>query len=171
MEYFANYNALKGKLDELLAKKQMVCQFDTRQYPIKLSVRMNVSPEAQIALFETGDDKVSSRDAALQMSFGMDRIESIFVNRLVIDNETLNKIQSIAKKMHHEFLHGFYAEHTASNVLHFPEPDNADDESDNADCDSDNADDQDENTTEAVAQAPTDNDFAAFFDDEDDSQE
>ncbi|MDY2970690.1 MAG: hypothetical protein SOR83_12060 [Butyricicoccus pullicaecorum] len=162
MEYFTTYNALKDKLDALLNDNHLRCKFDTHRYPITLTISPDASPEGQIALFETGSDKVSSRDASLKLTITLDGIEIQTKNRLVITDDLMNKIKSYAKKMHHEYLHGFYAEQTASNVLHFPEPDNA--EADDT---------QTDDTTEPVEQEqpqPTDNDFAAFFDDDDSDQ-
>lgn len=162
MEYFTTYNTLKDKLDALLNDNHLRCKFDTHRYPITLTISPDASPEGQIALFETGSDKVSSRDASLKLTITLDGIEIQTKNRLVITDDLMNKIKSYAKKMHHEYLHGFYAEQTASNVLHFPEPDNA--EADDT---------QTDDTTEPVEQEqpqPTDNDFAAFFDDDDSDQ-
>lgn len=162
MEYFTTYNTLKDKLDALLNDNHLRCKFDTHRYPITLTISPDASPEGQIALFETGSDKVSSRDASLKLTITLDGIEIQTKNRLVITDDLMNKIKSYAKKMHHEYLHGFYAEQTASNVLHFPEPDNA--EADDT---------QTDDTAEPVEQEqpqPTDNDFAAFFDDDDSDQ-
>lgn len=165
MEYFTTYNTLKDKLDALLNDNHLRCKFDTHRYPITLTIRPDASPEGQIALFETGSDKVSSRDASLKLTITLDGIEIQTKNRLVITDDLMNKIKSYAKKMHHEYLHGFYAEQTASNVLHFPEPDNADDNSDNAEA----AEIEPESIMQEQPQ-PAGGDFAAFFDDDDSDQ-
>jgi len=162
MEYFTTYNTLKDKLDALLNENHLRCKVDAHRYPFTLTITPDASPEGQIALFEDSDGKVSSRDSSLKLTLTLDGTEIQTEKRLVISDALMNKIKLYAKKMHHEYLHGFYAEQTASNVLHFPEPDNA--EADDA---------QTDDTTEPVEQEqpqPTDNDFAAFFDDDDSDQ-
>lgn len=172
MEYFTTYNTLKDKLDTLLNDNHLRCKFDTHRYPITLTISPDASPEGQIALFETGSDKVSSRDASLKLTITLDGIEIQTKNRMVITDDLMNKIKSYAKKMHHEYLHGFYAERTASTLLHFPESDteNAEAASENAEADNAPA----ETAPEPIVQEqpqPAGGDFAAFFDDDDDSDQ
>ena len=164
MEYFTTYNTLKDKLDALLNENHLRCKVDAHRYPFTLTITPDASPEGQIALFEDSDGKVSSRDSSLKLTLTLDGTEIQTEKRLVISDALMNKIKLYAKKMHHEYLHGFYAECTASTILHFPEP-----EPDNAEAD----DTQTDDTTEPVEQEqpqPTDNDFAAFFDDDDSDQ-
>lgn len=165
MEYFTTYNMLKDKLDVLLNENHLRCKVDAHRYPFTLTITQDASPEGQIALFETGGDKVSSRDSSLKLTLTLDGTEIQTEKRLVITDDLMNKIKSYAKKMHHEYLHGFYAERTASKILHFPEP-----EPDNAETDSISA----ETAPEPIVQEhpqPAGGDFAAFFDDDDDSDQ
>lgn len=170
MEYFATYNEQKNKLDALLNDNHLRCKIDVHRYPITLTISPDSSPEGQIALFETGGDRVSSRDSSVKMVITLDGIDYIFDKRLVIDSKLMKRIESLAKNIHHEYLHGFYAEHTASMLLHFPEPDpdNAEAASDNAEADNTPA----ETVPEPIVQdqpQPVGGDFAAFFDDDGDN--
>lgn len=168
MEYFTTYNILKDKLDALLNENHLRCKIDAHRYPFTLTITPDASPEGQIALFEDSDGKVSSRDSSLKLTLTLDGTEIQTEKRLVISDALMNKIKLYAKKMHHEYLHGFYAECTASTILHFPEP-----EPDNAEADSDNAE-AAETAPEPIVQEqpqPAGGDFAAFFDDDDDSDQ
>lgn len=161
MEYFTTYNILKDKLDELLNENHLRCKVDAHRYPFTLTITPDASPEGQIALFEDSDGKVSSRDSSLKLTLTLDGTEIQTEKRLVISDALMNKIKLYAKKMHHEYLHGFYAERTASTLLHFPEP-----EPENAEAAA--------TAPEPIVQEqpqPAGGDFAAFFDDDDDSDQ
>ena len=161
MEYFTTYNMLKDKLDALLNENHLRCKVDAHRYPFTLTITPDASPEGQIALFEDSDGKVSSRDSSLKLTLTLDGTEIQTEKRLVISDALMNKIKLYAKKMHHEYLHGFYAERTASTLLHFPEPEPENAEADNAPA---------ETAPEPIVQEqpqPAGGDFAAFFDDDD----
>lgn len=137
MNYYRDVNDLKKKLDVLLAKNNLVCEFQTNSYPITLTVRQNQSPEAQLAIFDTTDGEVSSRDAVLRYSFQtMDGKPSIKTEkRLVIASDLLNKITNLAKKLHAAHVAAYYAERRDPKALElYGDPDASDDAPENEDA-------------------------------------
>jgi hypothetical protein len=90
----------------------MVYTFKTSEYPITLTVSRNASPSAQMAFFSMNDG-ASSADAKLQFIFKLDALEIRTDNRLVIPDTLMTKIKGQAKKIHHAFLEGYFAERSA----------------------------------------------------------
>lgn len=107
--YFGPFNSVDSKLVELLDEHQMIRKFKTDTYPITLVITQNVSPEAQMALFDTAKDGASSRDAKLVFSFHVDELGVKVSGRLVMSDALMNKIKGMAKKMHYLYLQGEYA--------------------------------------------------------------
>lgn len=70
-DYFSEFESQHEKLEVLLEENDLLHEFDTERYPITLTIRPNITPEAQMALFDRAAEGVSSRDAALvfQWSF------------------------------------------------------------------------------------------------------
>lgn len=133
MKPYSEYNNLAAKLDELLAKNLLVSTFRGQAYPITLTIGPDASPEAQMALFSTEDD-ASSADASVQFSFTTDGIGIRTTGRLVISDDLMSKIKSLAKKLVAAYLFGYFAEHIdggqdkeqpdrASDAERKPEPD------------------------------------------------
>ncbi len=109
MNYYKNLNALEDKLTATLNDEGLVFSLDTSKYPITLTVSHNASPAAQMEFFSTGDS-VSSTDAMLQFIFKLDALEIRVDNRFIISDALMSKIKGQAKKIHHAFLEGFFAE-------------------------------------------------------------
>lgn len=107
--YYANLEALENKLGETLNNEGMVFTLKTDKYPITLTISPNASPAAQMELFSVSDGS-SSTDALMQFIFKLDALEIRTDNRFVISDALMSKIKGQAKKIHHAFLEGFFAE-------------------------------------------------------------
>lgn len=102
---------LQDKLLDLLNGEGLVFSFHTSSYPITLVVSRDVSPDAQMELFSNADGDTSSVGAKLQFIFKLDALEIRTNDRLIISDALMTKIKGLAKKIHHAFLEGFFAEH------------------------------------------------------------
>ena len=109
MNYYANLATLEDKLAATLNDEGMVFSLKTDKYPITLTVSPNASPAAQMEFFCT-HESVSSTDAVLQFIFKLDALEIRVDNRFIISDALMSKIKGQAKKIHHAFLEGFFAE-------------------------------------------------------------
>ena len=121
MKYYENLATLENKLAKILNDEGMVFTFKTSQYPITLTVSRDVSPSAQMAFYSMNDG-ASSADAKLQFIFKLDALEIRTENRLEIPDALMTKIKGLAKKIHHAFLEGFFAEHIADGQCSAPAP-------------------------------------------------
>lgn len=109
MNYFDKFNAQDNKLAELLAENHLLHTFDPTTYPITLKVQPNTTPEAQMALFDTNKDGISSNDARLVFQFPVGEICWRVYGRLVINDALLNKIKNHAKKLRDLWLQADFA--------------------------------------------------------------
>lgn len=109
MNYYKNLATLEGKLTATLNDEGLVFNLDTKKYPITLTVSHNASPAAQMEFFSAGES-VSSTDAMLKFIFKLDALEIRVDNRFIISDALMSKIKGQAKKIHHAFLEGFFAE-------------------------------------------------------------
>ena len=121
MKYYENLATLENKLAKILNDEGMVFTFKTSQYPITLTVSRDASPSAQMAFYSMNDG-ASSADEKLQFIFKLDALEIRTDNRLVIPDTLMTKIKGQAKKIHHAFLEGFFAEHIADGQRSAPTP-------------------------------------------------
>lgn len=103
---------LQDKLRDLLNDEGFVFSLHTSSYPITLVVSRDVSPEAQMELFSNADGDTSSVGAKLQFIFKLDALEIRTNERLIIPDALMTKIKGLAKKIHHAFLEGYFAEQT-----------------------------------------------------------
>jgi hypothetical protein len=110
MRYYEALDALKDKLTATLNDEGLVFTLKTDSYPITLTVSPNASPAAQMELFSVTDGDTSSDRARLQFIFKLDDLAIRVDDRLVISDALMNKIKGLAKKIHHAFLEGFFAE-------------------------------------------------------------
>lgn len=109
MSYFTKYDEQEKKLDALLAKNELLYRFSTQSYPITLTVFPNITPDAQMAMFEQSTDGVSSQDARLVFQFFVGEIGVRVYGRLVISDELMDKIKNQAKKMRDLWLQADFA--------------------------------------------------------------
>ena len=110
MNPYANVVLLANKLAETLAENHLVHTFRTRSYPVVLLISQDVSPEAQIAIFEDADSSISSRDAKLRLIFELDGLKIQTDSRLVISDALMNKIKGLAKKLNSAYKEAFFAD-------------------------------------------------------------
>lgn len=108
MDFYQNVKPHEDKLTKLLAEEKMVHTLKTQQYPILLTISQDASPDAQMELFSTRGDGLSSRDALLQFIFKLEGLEIRTDNRLIISDDLMNKIKGYAKKIYHAYLEGFF---------------------------------------------------------------
>lgn len=99
MSYFDKFTAREEKLDNLLSKNELLCDFDTDSYPITLTVFPNAAPDSQMAMFEQSTDGVSSQDTKLVLQFFVGEIGVRVYGRMVISDELYNQIKNQATKM------------------------------------------------------------------------
>lgn len=112
MNFYGDVKVLEDKLENLLTKNNLLYEFQTKQYPITLTIKQNRTPEAQMELYDTTDGEISSCDAILRYSFEkMNGKPSIKTeDRLVISYDLLNKITNLAKKLYAAHTAAYYAE-------------------------------------------------------------
>lgn len=112
MNFYGDVKVLEDKLENLLTKNNLLYEFQTKQYPITLTIKQNRTPEAQMEIYDTTDGEISSCDAILRYSFEkMNGKPSIKTeDRLVISYDLLNKITNLAKKLYAAHTAAYYAE-------------------------------------------------------------
>ena len=93
-DYFSEFETQQEKLEVLLEENDLLHEFDTERYPITLTIRPNITPEAQMALFDRAAEGVSSRDAALVFQFLVAEINVRVYGRLVISDALMSKINN-----------------------------------------------------------------------------
>lgn len=121
MDYFITTRSLEDKLAEMLAEKNLLHVMDKSRYPITLTVTQNQAPDAQMAIFDTTDGRMSSSDSVLRFIFNLDGIEINTNSRLVIDDKFMNKIKNQAKKIHAAFVHAWFATNISALRLNMPD--------------------------------------------------
>ena len=109
MSYFDKFDAQDAKLANILDANNLLHVFKTDAYPMRLTITQNQAPDAQMALYETADDGVSSRDAMLVLTFPVGEIGVRVQGRLVISDSLMGKIKNHAKKMRDLWLQANFA--------------------------------------------------------------
>lgn len=109
MNYMKTYNHLADKLGGVLTEHGLVYTFRTNSYPMTLIISPDASPEAQMAMFDTGNDNATSSDARLIFTFPVDEIGIRVQGRLVMSDALMSKVKGLAKKMHKAYCEGFLA--------------------------------------------------------------
>lgn len=99
MGYFEKFTVQEKKLDNILSKANLLYTFDTDSYPVTLTIRPNTTPDAQMALYESSTEGVSSQDAKLVFQFFVGEIGVRVYGRLIIADALMGKIKNQAKKM------------------------------------------------------------------------
>ncbi len=109
MNRFDLFNKQLTKFQSLLAENELAGEFKTQSYPISLVITQEQRDEAQMEMFETESDGVSSKDAKLVLTFPLEGIGVHIYGRLVLTDDLLNKIKSHGKKLRDLYLQGFFA--------------------------------------------------------------
>lgn len=132
--YFDKYEAQANKMENLMQANGLLYTFSTNSYPITMTVQPNLTPDAQMAMFETSSDGVSSQDAKLVLQFLVGEIVVRVYGRLIISEALMGKIKNQAKKMRDLWLQTDFAarmeQNGSSKVIAIPhneefEPDDA----------------------------------------------
>lgn len=110
MDFYKDFNTQADKLAETLADVNLLHTFDTKKYPITLTVRQNKAPDAQMELFTTTDGSISAQDSVLRLIFKLDELEIQTDSRFVISDSLMTKIKSAAKKLHYSYLQAYFAD-------------------------------------------------------------
>lgn len=108
-DYFSEFEVQQAKLEALLDDNNLLHEFATDAYPITLTIRPNVVPDAQMAMYAQATDGMSSRDAKLVFQFLVGEINVRVYGRLIISDALMSKIKGQAKKMLLLWLHGDHA--------------------------------------------------------------
>lgn len=116
MNYFKEFETISGKLNELLAENMLTYKFSTAAFPITLTISPDASMDAQMTMYEQSDDGMSSQDAKLVYSFKVNEIAVRVYGRLIITETLMNKIKSLAKKMHYVWLQCYFAESISTDA-------------------------------------------------------
>ena len=156
MRAYDTYAKLDLKLEKLMAESLLVHTFDTRRYPLTLTIRPDKDPEAQMCML-AADDGACSSDASLVFMMSADKMQMRINGRIYIDDGLMTKIKGLAKKLCTAYLFGYFAEQFTAhgddiNYSGNPEKDAA-------------ASDDEE---EAPSQPDEGGEFEGFFDDEED---
>lgn len=110
MDFYKDFNKQADKLAETLADFNLLHTFDTKKFPITLTVRQNKAPDAQMELYATTDGSISAQDSVLRFIFKLDEIEIQTDSRLVISDHLMTKIKGAAKKLHYSYLQAYFAD-------------------------------------------------------------
>ena len=102
------FDSIKEKLDKLLCDNCLVGEFHCNSYPIYLSISQDVSPAAQMELYDTSDAGVSARDSRLLFIFQDASILVRTDSRMIIPDDLMSKIKGLAKKMHYMHLQIYF---------------------------------------------------------------
>lgn len=108
-DYFSEFEVQQAKLEALLDDNNLLHEFATDAYPITLTIRPNVVPDAQMAMYAQATDGMSSRDAKLVFQFLVGEINVRVYGRLIISDALMSKIKGQAKKMLLLWLQGDHA--------------------------------------------------------------
>lgn len=115
MNYFEKFNAQSDKLAKIMDANDLLHTFNTKTYPITLTITQNQAPDAQMSLLENAPEEgVSSQDARLVLTFPVGEIGVRVYGRLVIADTLMNKIMNHGKKMRDLWLQGYFAAQMAS---------------------------------------------------------
>ena len=109
MDRFKLFNTQLAKFQTLLADNNLAGEFRTSKYPIELEVSHDKDSDAQIEMFDTEVDGVSSKDARIILTFPLNGIGVHIYGRLVISDDLMNKIKSHGKKLRDLYLQAFFA--------------------------------------------------------------
>lgn len=120
MDYFTLERKLEDKLAETLAHEGLLHRLNTSREPITLTIYPNAAPDAQMELYATRDDSISSPDASLQLIFEQGGLRIQTNERLVLADSLLGKIKGIAKKIHYAYVHAEFAASRAGNTYTAP---------------------------------------------------
>lgn len=107
--YFAKYDDQVNKMENIMDANGLFHTFKTNSYPITMIVQPNNSPAAQMEMFDTSDDGVSSQDAKLVLQFFVGEIVVRVYGRLIISDALMGKIKNQAKKMRDLWLQADFA--------------------------------------------------------------
>ena len=115
MNYFEKFTAQSDKLANIMDANDLLHTFNTKTYPIILTITQNQAPDAQLSLLENAPEEgVSSQDARLVLTFPVGEIGVRVYGRLVIADTLMNKIMNHGKKMRDLWLQGYFAAQMAS---------------------------------------------------------
>ena len=93
MNYFEKFQAQQEKLANVLDECHLLHQFSANSYPMTLTISQNQAPEAQMELYDTASDGVSSRNSKLILTFPVGDIGvRVYGDRLIISDNLLKKI-------------------------------------------------------------------------------
>ena len=109
MGYFDKFDAQEAKLENTLADKHLLHEFNATRYPMTLTITQNQAPDEQMALYDESSDGVSSQDAMLVLTFPVGEIGVRVYGRIIIPDTLLSKIKNIGKKMRDLYLQADYA--------------------------------------------------------------
>ena len=151
MNYFEKFTAQSDKLANIMDANDLLHTFNTKTYPITLTITQNQAPDAQLSLLENAPEEgVSSQDARLVLTFPVGEIGVRVYGRLVIADTLMAKIMNHGKKMRDLWLQGYFAAQMAngnkSNTISAP----GDTEDEQADGDFDEFYEDDADTADEV---------------------
>ena len=120
MDYFALERKLEDKLAKTLADEGLLHRMNTASEPITLTIYPNAAPDAQMELYATRDDSISSPDASMQLIFAQGGLRIQTNERLVLSDSLLGKIKGLAKKIHYAYVHAEFAASRAGSTYAAP---------------------------------------------------
>ena len=107
--YFDVFNRLEGKLGETLEKLGLTYVLDCDAYPITLTVVKSRSDDDQMGLFDSINENNEGEKSSLKFIFRLGDLEIQTSNRLSISASIMNKIKSMAQKIHAAYVHAYFA--------------------------------------------------------------
>ena len=107
--YFEKFEAAETKMINLMEANGLLHTFNTKTFPITMTIQPNNTPDAQMAMFEEATDGVSSQDAKLVLQFLVGEIVVRVYGRLIISDALMGKIKNQSKKMRDLWLQADFA--------------------------------------------------------------
>lgn len=104
----AKYNALIEKLENLMEKHDLVYELCTEK-EISMTVKPKSLDAEQTSFIEDNEEK-SSGDAAIKFIFRDGAITISTTGKLFITESLINKLKTMAKKLHYLFLQTYWEE-------------------------------------------------------------
>lgn len=100
----AKYEAMLTKLEGLIEKHELVYKWDTSGKDVALTVRPAAVDGEQVSFIEDTNDGKSSSDAAISFIFKDGAVIINTAGKLFISESLINKLKTIAKKLHYLYL-------------------------------------------------------------------
>ncbi|MBE6912118.1 MAG: hypothetical protein E7473_06315 [Ruminococcaceae bacterium] len=113
MREFDLFEEQRVKFEGLLAANGLIGKFHPAKFPIEVEITRDEIAKGQVGLFDGGEDETIYRETKIILRFPIGAVVVQFFGKITVEEKTLNKIKSQAKKLHDLYLQGFFASEKA----------------------------------------------------------